>query len=172
LRPRPDYLEFDFVKLGSHLQVALDSVPGLRIIEAWDGAAPYADLKAERDWWSYVQSLSKRYQADTARVTRRLHERGTVTVEIVRGAATYDEKYKSFSPGNILDESMMRHLFENYRAGDGRHLDVSFGPGIEAFKLHWSRGNSHPVRSYRMVTSRWGAARLRAKHLIASLRRR
>lgn len=242
---RPDYLEFDFVKRGSHLQVAIDSVPGLRIIEAWDGAVPCADLKAERDWSSYVQSLSKRYQADTARVTRRLHERGTVTVEIVRGAATplidwlfdhkrkwsertnkrgywvvsaqyqefikvllasdprylvfalklndtpiaakllavnthsaslilitYDEKYKSFSPGNILDESMMRHLFENYRAGDGRHLDVTFGPGIEAFKLHWSRGNSHPVRSYRMVTSRWGAARLRAKHLIASLRRR
>ena len=241
----PDYLDLEFVKIGSHLQLAIDSVAGPRIIETWDEQIPYADLKAETQWSSYVHSLGKRYRGHTARRNRQLHELGRVTIEIVQGRPTeliawlfahkrkwsertnkrgywvfsphyeefittlfasdprylvfalklddvpiavkllainsssasgvisaYDEQFKRFAPGSVLDEGMMEHLFENYRSADGRHLDVSFGPGIEPFKLHWSRGNAHPARSYRIVTSRWGAARLRAKHAIASIRRR
>jgi CelD/BcsL family acetyltransferase involved in cellulose biosynthesis len=244
-RVRPDYLDFDFVRLGSHLQLALQAVRGLRIVETWDNQVPYADLKREAEWSSYVNSLSKRYRADTARVNRRLREQGSVSVEIVSARATplipwlfvhkrrwsertnrrgywvfsnryeefitalfaadpryllfalklddvpiavkllavntrsaslilitYDENYRRFSPGNILDESMMQHLFENYRSSDGRHLDVSFGPGVEPFKLHWSRENLQPVSSYRLVSSRWGSARLWVKRALARLSER
>ena len=244
-RVRPDYLDFDFVRLGSHLQLALHADPALRIVETWDDQVPYADLQSEGEWSSYVQSLGRRYRADTARVNRRLREQGRVSVEIVSGRPTpligwlfahkrkwsertnrrgdwvfsdryeefisalfaadpryllfalkldevpiaakllavnsssaslilitYDEDYRRFSPGNILDESMMQHLFENYRSSDGRHLDVSFGPGVEAFKLHWSRDNLQSVRSYRLVSSRWGRARLWAKHVLARLSER
>ena len=74
---------------------------------------------------------------------------------------TYDDRYERFSPGNVLDEFVMRHIFENYRDSDGRHLDIDFGPGREHFKLHWSRGNVHPTKSFIMAASRLGLARLR-----------
>ena len=74
---------------------------------------------------------------------------------------TYDDKYEHFSPGSILDDFMMRHIFENYQDRDGRHLDIDFGPGREHFKLHWSRGNVHPTKSFIMATSRSGLAKLR-----------
>lgn len=231
---RPDLINFYFVKSGCHLELAIQSLARLRIVEAYDNAMPYADLKAEVDWASYKRSLSKHYESNVARKTRRLHEQGEVTVEIVRGASTpaigwlflqkrkwsertnkrgdwvfspryqefvtklfasdprflvfvlklddspiavklaaisssfastmmitYDDRYERFSPGNVLDEFVMRHIFENYRDSDGRHLDIDFGPGREHFKLHWSRGNVHPTKSFIMAASRLGLARLR-----------
>jgi CelD/BcsL family acetyltransferase involved in cellulose biosynthesis len=230
----PDMVGFSFVKLGCHLEVAIQSIASLRIVNAYDNVMPYADLKAEIDWASYKRSLSKHYESNVARKTRRLHEQGKVTVDIVRGAPTpaiewlflqkrkwsertnkrgpwvfsshyqefitklfasdqrflvfvlklddapiavklaaissrfastmmitYDEKYERFSPGSVLDEFMMRHIFENYRDGDGRHLDIDLGPGREHFKLHWSRGNMHPTKSFFMAASRSGMAKLR-----------
>jgi CelD/BcsL family acetyltransferase involved in cellulose biosynthesis len=230
----PDMIGFSFVKLGCHLEVAIQSIASLRIVDTYDNVMPYADLKAETDWASYKRSLSKHYESNVARKARRLHEQGKVTMDIVRGAPTpaiewlflqkrkwsertnkrghwvfssryqefitklfgsdqrflvfilslddapiavklaaigsgfastmmisYDDKYERFSPGSVLDEFMMRHIFENYRDGGGRHLDIDFGPGREHFKLHWSRGNVHPTKSYFMAASRSGMAKLR-----------
>jgi CelD/BcsL family acetyltransferase involved in cellulose biosynthesis len=84
----------------------------------------------------------------------------------------YDEKHKRFSPGNILDENMMRYVFENYRSADGSHLDITFGPGGERFKLHWSRGYVHPARSYRIVTSRRAWAKTRLEQALNRTRKR
>ena len=231
---RPDMVRFYFVKSGSHLQIAIQSLASLRIAIADDQVMPYADLKAEVDWASYKRSLSKHYEYNVARKTRRLHEQGKVTVDIVRGLPTpeiewlflqkrkwsdrtnkrghwvfsslyqefitklfasdprflvfvlrlddapiavkltaissgfaspmmitYDDKYERFSPGSVLDEFMMRHIFENYQDSNGRHLDIDFGPGQEHFKLHWSRGNLHPSKSFVVATSRWGLAKVR-----------
>src|SRR3984957_15181153 len=206
---RPDIVNFFFVKSGCHLEIAIQSLASLRIVRAYDDVMPYADLKAEVDWDSYKRSLSKHYESNVARKTRRLHEQGKVTVDIVREAPTpaiewlflqkrkwsartnkrgkwvfslpyqefitklfasdpgflvfilklddapiavklaaigssfastmmitYDEKYERFSPGNVLDEFVMRHIFENYRDSDGRHLDVDFCPGREHFKFY------------------------------------
>jgi CelD/BcsL family acetyltransferase involved in cellulose biosynthesis len=242
LLARPDYVDFEFVPLGCALESAIQSIPGVHIIETWDNNIPYADLKAERDWTSYTRSLSKSYQADCARCSRRLNEQGRVTFEVVRGMYTplidwlfehkrkwsertnkrgewvfsryyqefvntlfasdpgflvfalrldeipiavklmaintksasliiiaFDEKYQRFSPGNVLDESMMRYVFENYRSADGSHLDITFGPGMERFKLHWSRGHVHPVRSYRIVASGRAWAKTRLKQVIAQV---
>jgi CelD/BcsL family acetyltransferase involved in cellulose biosynthesis len=242
LLARPDYVDFEFVPLGCALEIAIQSIPGVHIIETWDNNIPYADLKAERDWASYTRSLSKSYQADCARCSRRLNEQGRVTFEVVRGMYTplidwlfehkrkwsertnkrgewvfsryyqefvntlfasgpgflvfalrldeipiavklmaintnsasliiiaFDEKYQRFSPGNVLDESMMRYVFENYRSADGSHLDITFGPGMERFKLHWSRGHVHPARSYRIVTSGRAWAKTRLKQVIAKV---
>ena len=242
---RPDFVDFQFVKLGCALEIAIQGIPSARILETWDTNIPYASLKAEKDWTSYSRSLSKSYQADCARCSRRLNEQGRVTFEVVRGMHTplidwlfvhkrewsertdkrgewvfsryyqefvnalfasdprflvfalrldeipiavklmaintnsasliliaYDEKYKRFSPGNILDESMMRHVFESYRSADGSHLDITFGPGMERFKLHWSRGYVHPARSYRIVTSRRAWAKTRPMQVIAGTRKR
>jgi CelD/BcsL family acetyltransferase involved in cellulose biosynthesis len=234
LSARPDVVSFDFVKSGSHLELAIRSLATLRIVEAYDNVMPYADLKSEVDWASYKRSLSKHYESNIARKTRRLNEQGKVTVDIVGGAPTpaidwlflqkrkwsertnkrghwvfssryqefvtklfdsdprflvfvlklddapiavklaaigssfastmmitYDEKYEHFSPGNVLDEFMMRHIFETYQDSDGRHLDIDFGPGQEHFKLHWSRGNVHPTKSFVMAASGWGLAKFR-----------
>jgi CelD/BcsL family acetyltransferase involved in cellulose biosynthesis len=231
---RPDVVSFFFVKSGCHLEIAIQSLASLRIVRAYDDVMPYADLKAEVDWASYKRSLSKHYESNVARKTRRLHEQGKVTAHIVRGVPTpsiewlflqkrkwsertnkrgqwvfssryqefvtklfasdprflvfvlklddapiavklaaisssfastmmitYDDKYERFSPGSILDEFMMRHIFENYQDRDGRHLDIDFGPGREHFKLHWSRGNVHPTKSFIMAASRSGLAKLR-----------
>jgi CelD/BcsL family acetyltransferase involved in cellulose biosynthesis len=231
---RPDVVKFFFVKSGCHLDTAIRRLTSLRLVDSFDNVIPYADLKAEVDWESYKRSLSKHYESNLARKTRRLHEQGKITVEIVRdtpGAAiewlfehkrkwsertqkrghwvfspryqefinnlfaadsrflvfalkldnepiamklagigsgfagtmmiSYDDKYERFSPGNILDEFMMRHIFENYRDYDGRHLDIDFGPGQEHFKLHWSRGNLHPARSFILAASGAGFAKLR-----------
>jgi CelD/BcsL family acetyltransferase involved in cellulose biosynthesis len=74
---------------------------------------------------------------------------------------SYNDEYERFSPGNVLDEFMMRHIFEQYRDSDGRHLGVDFGPGEEHFKLHWSRGNVHQAKNFIMTASRSGWARFR-----------
>ncbi len=229
---RPDMVSFSFVKSGCHLDIAVRSIASLRIVSAFDNVMPYADMKAEVDWASYKRSLSKHYESNVARKTRRLQEIGKVSAEIVRGTSTpaiewlflqkkkwsertnkrghwvfssryqdliiklfatdprflvfvlkhddtliavklavigsgfastmmisYDDKYERFSPGNILDEFMMRHIFENYRDSEGKHLDIDFGPGDEHFKLHWSRGNVHPSKSFIMAASRAGLAK-------------
>lgn len=83
----------------------------------------------------------------------------------------YDESFRRFSPGNVLDEQMMQYVFENYRAPSGRHLDIHLGPGAESFKLHWARNNVGRARSYRIVTSWWGLSRLRLKSAVHILRR-
>lgn len=241
----PDYLEFEFVKQGSSLEAALRGVPHLRYVRSWDEDVPYAALRSEAHWPSYLQSLGKRYQADTARCLRRLGEQGKVSFEIVSGQSTtlidwmlthkrrwcartgkhgdwvfsqqyqdylnalfasdgrylvfalrldgqpiavklmainvssasliiigYDEDFRRFSPGNVLDEHMMQYVFENYRAPDGSHLDIHLGPGVENFKLHWGRGAMTRARSYRIIASRWGWARLRAKSAIRAVRGR
>jgi CelD/BcsL family acetyltransferase involved in cellulose biosynthesis len=77
---RPDVVNFFFVKSGCHLDIAIQSLASLRIVEAYDNVMPYADLKAEVDWASYKRSLSKHYESNVARKTRRLHEQGEVTM--------------------------------------------------------------------------------------------
>jgi CelD/BcsL family acetyltransferase involved in cellulose biosynthesis len=244
LSERPDVVNFHFVKSGCHLELAIQSLASLRILESYDNVMPYADLKAELDWAAYKRSLSKHYENNVARKTRRLHEQGKVTVDIVRGAPTpaidwlflqkrkwsertnkrgdwvfspryqefitklfgsdprflvfvlklddapiavklaaigsgfastmmitYDDKYERFSPGNVLDEFMLRHIFENYQDSDGRHLDIDFGPGREHFKLYWSRGNVHPTKSFVMAASGWGLAKFRFDHGRARIQR-
>jgi CelD/BcsL family acetyltransferase involved in cellulose biosynthesis len=241
---RPDMVSFSFVKLGCHLEMAIQSLTSLRIVSAYDNVMPYAHLKAEVDWAFYKRSLSKHYESNVARKTRRLHEQGKVTLDIVRGVSTpaiewlflqkrkwsertnkrghwvfssryqefvtklfasdprflvfvlklddeliavklaaisssfastmmitYDDKYERFSPGSVLDEFMMQHIFENYQDSDGRHLDIDFGPGREHFKLHWSRGNMHPTKSFVMAASRSGLARLRFDQSRAGIQR-
>jgi CelD/BcsL family acetyltransferase involved in cellulose biosynthesis len=231
---RPDVVRFFFVKWGCHLDTAIRRLTSLRLVDSFDNVIPYADLQAEVDWESYKRSLSKHYESNVARKTRRLHEQGRVTMEVVRGEhaktiewlflqkrkwsdrtskrgqwvfsaayqvfitklfagdprflifvlrlddapiavklagigagfagtmmISYDDKYERFSPGNILDEFMMRHIFENYRDYDRRHLDIDFGPGQEHFKLHWSRGNLRPARSFILAASGAGFAKLR-----------
>jgi CelD/BcsL family acetyltransferase involved in cellulose biosynthesis len=231
---RPDMVSFFFVKSGCHLDIAIRSIASLRIVGAFDNVMPYADLQAEADWASYKRSLSKHYECNVARKTRRLQELGKVTAEIVQGVPTptiewlflqkrkwsertnkrghwvfspsyqefisklfasdprflvfvlkldeapiavklaaigsgfastmmisYDDKYERFSPGNVLDEFMLRYIFETYQDSDGRHLDIDFGPGKEHFKLHWSRGNVHPTKSFIMAASQLGMAKFR-----------
>jgi len=240
---RPDYLLLNFVRLGSDLEVALQSVSSRDVINTWDEIIPHADLKKETSWQSYKDCLSKNYQGNTARARRRLGEQGKLTTEVVRGPAdtlidwiflhkkqwsertnkrgewifsrhyqqylkvlmssdpkfilfvltldgtpvaasmvaidtksaswiitTYDEKYKHFSPGNILAESMVEYVFENCRGDDGERLDFIFGPGRETAKMQWSRGHADEARSYRFVTSKWGFARTRVLQAIASIR--
>jgi CelD/BcsL family acetyltransferase involved in cellulose biosynthesis len=241
---RPDVVSFFFVRSGSHLEIAIQSLASLRIVRTYDDVMPYADLKAEVDWASYKRSLSKHYESNVGRKTRRLNEHGKVTLDIVREVPTpeiewlflqkrkwsertnkrghwvfspryqefvtklfasdprflvfvlkldnvpiavklaaisssfastmmitYDDKYERFSPGNILDEFMMRHIFENYQDRDGRHLDIDFGPGREHFKLHWSRGNVHPTKSFVMTASRSGWVKLRFDQSCARIQR-
>jgi CelD/BcsL family acetyltransferase involved in cellulose biosynthesis len=232
LAARPDVVSFYFMKSGCHLETAIQSLTRLRIVEAYDNVMPYADMKAEVDWASYKRSLSKHYESNVARKSRRLNEQGKVAIDVVQGAPTpviewlflqkrkwsertnkrghwvfssryqefitrlfsadprflvfvlrlddvpiavklaaagsgfastmmitYDEKYERFSPGNVLDDFVMRYIFDNYRDSDGKHLDVDFGPGREHFKLHWSRGNLHPTKSFVMAASDWGLAK-------------
>jgi CelD/BcsL family acetyltransferase involved in cellulose biosynthesis len=71
--------------------------------------------------------------------------------------ASYDEAYGKFSPGSILDEFLLEHIFTNYAREDGRHLDVDFGAGTEVYKLHWSQGRVVPAVSCRIATSWWAA---------------
>jgi CelD/BcsL family acetyltransferase involved in cellulose biosynthesis len=242
---RPDLLEFELVRVGSHLELALRSISPARYIDTWEMEIPYARLRAEIDWPSYRRSLGNRYQNQCARLMRRLKEQGSVSVEILKGQATplidwlfvhkrrwaertqrradwvfsdsyrkylevlfssdpryliftlklngapiavklvainptsaslviitYDGDYRRFSPGNLLDEPMMQHIFENYRSRDGHPLDLTFGPGVENYKIHWSRGNLQKARSYRIVTSRWGAAGQRLKRVLTAMTRR
>ncbi len=84
----PDYLELEFVKQGSPLETALRGTPELRYVRTWEEDVPYAELKSQADWPSFRESLSKRYQADTARCLRRLVEQGKVSFEVVKGRPT------------------------------------------------------------------------------------
>lgn len=81
--------------------------------------------------------------------------------------AAYDDNYKQFSPGTVLDEMIFEHLFENYRAANGRPLDFDFGPGGERPKLHWSRGNVLAAKNYRIAATNWGLARFRLGQALA-----
>jgi CelD/BcsL family acetyltransferase involved in cellulose biosynthesis len=83
---------------------------------------------------------------------------------------TYDENYKRFSPGNILDERTFQYLFDNYRTPDGKLLDILFGTGVEKFKTHWSRGHTVQVTSFRMAVSHVGAAAIRIKENLGDVR--
>jgi CelD/BcsL family acetyltransferase involved in cellulose biosynthesis len=242
---RPDYLQLDFVRLGSALEIALQSLPSRGLISTWDEIIPHADLKQEASWPSYKNSVSKSYRANTARLRRRLMEQGKINVDVIRGEAntliewiflhkkrwsertnkrgewvfskyyqqylkvlmssepnfilfvltldgapiaasmvaidtksaswiitTYDEKYEPFDPGKLLAESMIEHVFEKCRGADGERLNFIFGPGKEHTKMVWSRGQVDAARSYRIVTSSWGAAKMRVRGLLTSIRNR
>ena len=82
---RPDYLRLNFVRLGSDLGIAIQSLPKRRIISSWDEIIPHADLSKETSWTAYKTCLSKNYQGNTARAARRLNELGKVTIDVVRG---------------------------------------------------------------------------------------
>jgi CelD/BcsL family acetyltransferase involved in cellulose biosynthesis len=85
---RPDFLEFDFVKFGSHLDGAIRNMESVRTFQTETVTISYADLKAELDWPSYKRSLGKSHQSEVARKTRRLQEQGKVTVDLVQGKST------------------------------------------------------------------------------------
>ena len=85
--------------------------------------------------------------------------------------AAYDEALSRFSPGNILDEVWLRHVFENHRDEAGRRLDVNFGNGIERYKLHWGRGFTYPSHTYKVAATRWGELPYRLKAMAAVVRR-
>ena len=86
--------------------------------------------------------------------------------------AAYDERYSQFSPGSILDEVWVRHVFETYRDERGRRLDINFGVGTERYKTHWARGHAFAARTYKVAGTVWGEVPYRAKALLASSRRR
>jgi len=241
---RPDFIEWDFVKAGSHLDLALQGNPGLHVARAVVDPCPYAELGTAVDWDSHLASLGKSYRSKVARKERRLQQLGRVAFEVLQGAPepmidwlfehkrkwsertnkrgdwvdsphyqqflrrlfasgpgflvfvmtldgapiavklvalggrsaclvmmTYDERYQEYSVGNVLDEFMMRTLFEHHRAADGRHLDVDFGPGLERYKLHWSRDHRLEARSFAVAATPWGRARFGFQRWIARLRR-
>ena len=74
----PDMVSFFFVKSGCHLDIAIRDI-GLRFVVAFDNVMPYADLKTEADWASYKRSLSKHYESNIHRKTRRLQELRKIT---------------------------------------------------------------------------------------------
>ncbi len=84
--------------------------------------------------------------------------------------AAYDEDLARFSPGNILDEVWIRHVFEHFRDERGRRLDIDFGTGVERYKLHWGRGFAHASHSYKVAVTRWGELPYRMKAVVARVR--
>lgn len=86
--------------------------------------------------------------------------------------AAYNENFKRFSPGTLLDEFILKYLFDHYRDDAGRPIGFDFGPGIERPKLHWSRGNLQPTKSYRIAASAWGLVGFRLQRMLATARRR
>ena len=91
----------------------------------------------------------------------------TLTTLII---AAYDEALSRFSPGNILDEVWVRHVFDTARDAQGRPLDINFGNGVERYKLHWGRGASYPTHTYKVAATRWGEVPYRAKAFAAAAR--
>ena len=77
--------------------------------------------------------------------------------------AAYDEDLSRFSPGNILDEVWIRHVFEQAHDAGGRPLDINFGNGIERYKMHWGRGFTYGSHTYKVAVTPWGALPYRLK---------
>jgi len=84
--------------------------------------------------------------------------------------AAYDERYYKYSPGSLLDQLWMEYVFTHHRTVQGRPLDVDFGAGREIYKMHWSRGNAVPTRSYKLATSPWGSLPWRMTEAVDSLK--
>ncbi len=84
--------------------------------------------------------------------------------------AAYDERYSQFSPGSLLDEVWIKHVFETYRDANGRRLDISFGVGAERYKTHWARGHALTARTYKVAGSAWGEVPYRLKMLVSRVR--
>lgn len=70
--------------------------------------------------------------------------------------AAYDETLSRFSPGNILDGFWIRHVFDHARDADGRRVDITFGVGVERYKMHWGRGLTQAATTYKLIGTRWG----------------
>jgi CelD/BcsL family acetyltransferase involved in cellulose biosynthesis len=85
--------------------------------------------------------------------------------------AAYDDSLNRFSPGNILDEVWMKHVFDHCCAPDGRRLDVCFGNGVERYKLYWGRGFTYGSHTYKLAATRWGALPYRLKAVRQGLAR-
>lgn len=83
--------------------------------------------------------------------------------------AAFDEDLGRFSPGNILDEVWIRHVFDTYRDAAGRHLNIDFGTGVERYKLHWSRGFGLPSKSFKIAATRWGEVPYRIKSAMSRI---
>jgi CelD/BcsL family acetyltransferase involved in cellulose biosynthesis len=120
-------------------------------------------------WSSEPRYLTFALKLDGALIALKLMAINTTTASLV--VITYDEKYRRFSPGNILDERMFKYLFDNYRTADGKFFDVLFGTGVENFKAHWGRDHVVPVTSFRMAISRVGAAAIRIKEILRDAQR-
>ena len=86
--------------------------------------------------------------------------------------AAYDEALRKFSPGNILDEVWVRHVFDTARDGEGRPLDINFGNGVERYKLHWGGGTAFPSRTCKLAATRWGELPYRLKAALAGAKAR
>ncbi len=85
---RPDYLLLEFVRLGSHLDIALESLPRRRVTKTREVIVPYADLGQETSWTDYKRCLSKNYQINAGKASRRLNELGKITFEVVGDGST------------------------------------------------------------------------------------
>lgn len=46
--------------------------------------------------------------------------------------ADFDEAYREYSPGAYLEYQIVKHLFEE------KYLEYNTGPGMNAYKLHWT----------------------------------
>jgi CelD/BcsL family acetyltransferase involved in cellulose biosynthesis len=129
---RPDFLEFDFVKFGSHLDGAIRNMESVRTFQTETVTISYADLKAELDWPSYKRSLGKSHQSEVARKTRRLQEQGKVTVDLVQGKSTtaidwlFEQKRKwserTNKRGNWVFSGTYCELLNKLLASDPRYL--------------------------------------------------
>ncbi len=85
--------------------------------------------------------------------------------------AAYDEDLGRFSPGNILDEVWVRHVFDKGCGTVGGRIDINFGNGVERYKLHWGRGCTYETHTYKVAATRWGELPYRAKAASAALAR-
>ena len=86
--------------------------------------------------------------------------------------AAYDEDLSRFSPGNILDEVWIRHVFETSAIAGlkDRRLNINFGNGVERYKMHWGRGFTYATHTYKVAATRWGELPYRIKAVAMHLR--
>ena len=95
---------------------------------------------------------------------------GPILCTLIIGA--YDEDQSYFSPGSILDEFWIKHVFDHYCDAEGRKLDVNFGVGLERYKTHWGRGHAMETASYKLAASTWGEIPYRVKGALNKIRTR
>lgn len=69
--------------------------------------------------------------------------------QVNRIIAAYDTGYAKASPGMLLDEYVMKWIFDH-------NYSCNFGVGGETSKLVWSRNNLKSVASYQIPINQWG----------------